>query len=308
MEYQVYKFAFRTSVHFGSGGLTKTQNVFYADTLFSALCIEAVRSGNDALERLVGLVSRNQIRLSDGLPYIQEKLYVPKPVMELKIENEGDSIKKKALKKLSYIPVDQMEEYLCGKMDVKAESDYFHENFGKSSLIEKAVIQREQGAVPYAVNIFTYKNGSGLYILVGYEYEDDLRFIENLLEALSMSGLGGEVSSGYGRFDLYRGVLSDPYQRRLHQENTLYMTLSVSLPDDSEMDGVIKNASFRLIKRSGFVSSVRYADTARKKKDLYVLASGATVTEPYDGIVADVSDAGRHPVYRYEKPMLLGVN
>ena len=308
MDYQVYKFAFRTSVHFGSGGLTKTQNVFYADALFSALCIEAVRLGNDALERLVDLAFHNRIRLSDGLPYIGEKLYVPKPVMELKIENEGDSVEKKALKKLSYIPVDQMEEYLCGEMDVKAENDYFHENFGKSSLIEKAVIQREQGAVPYAVNIFTYKEKSGLYILVGYESEEDLQFIERLLEAVSITGLGGEISSGYGRFDLYKGVLSDSYQRRLHQKSMLYMTLSVSLPEDSEMEKVIKDASFRMIKRSGFVASVRYADTARKKKALYVLASGATVTEPFDGIVADVSDGGMHPVYRYEKPLLLGVS
>ena len=49
MEYAVYKLEFTTSVHFGNGMLSDTGVTFYADTLFSALYIEA----NEKWEKIV---------------------------------------------------------------------------------------------------------------------------------------------------------------------------------------------------------------------------------------------------------------
>ena len=53
MKYIIYKLKFSTGVHFGNGTLDDTEYTFCADTLFSALCIEAVKSGTDMLNRLV---------------------------------------------------------------------------------------------------------------------------------------------------------------------------------------------------------------------------------------------------------------
>lgn len=43
MEYKAYKLKFLTGVHFGKGSLDDTSYAFCADTLFSALCIEALK-------------------------------------------------------------------------------------------------------------------------------------------------------------------------------------------------------------------------------------------------------------------------
>ena len=40
MNYKILKLDFTTAVHFGSGGLEKTENVLGADTIFSALFID----------------------------------------------------------------------------------------------------------------------------------------------------------------------------------------------------------------------------------------------------------------------------
>ena len=47
------------------------------------------------------------------------------------------------------------------------------------------------------------------------------------------------------------------------------MSLSISLPKDDEIEKVCTEVQFQLIKRSGFVNSMTYADTFRKKKDFY---------------------------------------
>ena len=53
MKYKAYKLKFSTGVHFGKGTLEDTAYAFCADTLFSALCIEAVKDSTERLERLV---------------------------------------------------------------------------------------------------------------------------------------------------------------------------------------------------------------------------------------------------------------
>ena len=63
---------FTTPVHFGSagygGGLEMAGMTCPADTLFSALCVEAVRLGGDALATLTAKAERGDIAFSDLLP------------------------------------------------------------------------------------------------------------------------------------------------------------------------------------------------------------------------------------------------
>ena len=84
------------------------------------------------------------------------------------------------------------------------------------------------------------------------------------------------------------------------------MTLSSSLPRDEELENVLKDARYRVIKKSGFAASTQYAKDQRKR-DLYVLAAGACVTQMYEGDVYDVGTGEAHPVYRYAKPIFMEV-
>ena len=67
MKYIAYKLKFSTGVHFGNGSLDNTEYTFCADTLFSALCIEAVKHSEDKLSRhqtLKVLVSSSKHKLN----------------------------------------------------------------------------------------------------------------------------------------------------------------------------------------------------------------------------------------------------
>lgn len=307
MKYQIYKFDFLTSVHFGEGGLTKGTNILHADTIFSALCIEAVKRGSKILQRLIVAAENDRLRISDGLPYIDDTYYIPKPLVELKIEKEGDSILKKALKKLSYVPIDQLEKYLTGKMDIVTESDKFHDRFGGSMLVEKAAVHGQKETMPYAVDTYRYGKNTGLYICVACEQNEDLKLVEELLESLAITGIGGKISSGYGKFELRHEKMIPELEKRLVDSYNVYTIISVALPKEDELEPVLEGSGYRLLKRGGFISSVNYSDSFRKKKEVYLFQAGSSFKKKFEGSVLDVSIHGMHPVYRYAKPMFLGV-
>lgn len=316
MKYQIFKLKFTTGVRFGTGGLNKGAGTLYADTIFSALCHEALLYGSDTLEKLVGAVKSGKLLISDGLPYIGDRYYIPKPLVRLNFEKEGDSILKKAMKKMEYLPVDGLQQYLEGKLDIKKEADYFHENFGKSSLIEKVAIrtldedpEKENEPAPYAVNVFQYCEGSGLYICVGYESEELFYDLGDLFDSLSYSGIGGKRTAGYGRFTVTQDSPDAAFAKRLTSDSyQSYMTLTTALPADHELEDALKeNEGYRLVKRSGFAVSSSYADSFRKKKDFYLMAAGASFRRKFQGNIFDVSAGGAHPVYRYARPIFMGV-
>ena len=306
MNYQIYKFDFQSAVHLGDGGLTRGKNTLCADTIFSALCHEAIKA--DQLEVLLESVRNNALRISDGLPYISNTYYIPKPLVQLSIERNGDSKAKKSLKKLEYIPVDKLDLYLAGKLDVDSERKKFTDGFGKAELMEKAAIHEMTDSEPYAVSTFTYKKNSGFYLIVGAEKPEIQDLISELLESLSYGGIGGKKSAGYGRFVLRMGKMDSYWEHRLSLEKySTYCTLATCLPKQEELERSLEDSRYRLIKRSGFIDSDCYAPTYRKKKDSYLLAAGSSFRNQFDGELLEVSCGGQHPVYRYVKSLLVGV-
>ena len=65
MEYIGYKLKFTTAVHFGNGKLEDSGDHPMADTVFSALCHEAVAI--EKLDALVSSVQEGKIAISDAL-------------------------------------------------------------------------------------------------------------------------------------------------------------------------------------------------------------------------------------------------
>ena len=49
MKYYMFRLSFPYGVHFGDGNLDSSNMTFHADTLFSALFIEAVKSGGTTI-------------------------------------------------------------------------------------------------------------------------------------------------------------------------------------------------------------------------------------------------------------------
>lgn len=320
MEYQIYKFEFLTPVHFGTGTLDSSSCSFLSDTLFSALCQEAVSEGEDALDQLVTYAREDKIRFSDAFPYIDDEYYLPKPVMYVgKNTDEGNSKTKKLYKNLKYIASSQFHNYLSGDFDPENARNRL-KNLGHSAMKVSANIQNREDtrqyrnneeadpgvALPYRIGIYRFSESSGLYIIVGYQDEDARAFVEDLLINLSYSGIGGRRSAGLGKFELKKGKNTENLQQVLSDDEPgMQMLLSQALPAENEIEKVLQNATYLLVKRSGFVNSPNYADEFRRKRDLYVFASGSVFQHRFHGNIYDVGDGGRHAVYRYSKPLFI---
>jgi CRISPR-associated protein Csm4 len=309
MNYKIYKLAFSGAVHFGKKTLDDAEYTFCADTLFSALCQEAVKDGTEVLKKLYQFCAEGKLLFSDAFPYIGDTCFLPKPMTHIESDTEkGDSSVKKAYKKLQYIPAGELSVYLNGGYDALRAPDLGHD-LGTADIKVSASIRGEEEAKPYRIGTYYFKEGNGLYLIVGYSEDGALHLAESLLKRLSYSGIGGKRASGMGRFTLYPGKLPQEMLKRLTGTGSKYMTLSVSLPRIEEMEVTLEQAEYLLAKRSGFVGSGAYSETQMRKRDLYVLKAGACVRNKYYGDIYDVSDhAGTHPVYRYAKPMFMEVD
>ena len=308
MNFKVYKMYFPNGIHLGKKTIEDSEFTFCADTFFSALCQEAVKDSEERLLKLYESVQAGNLLFSDAFPYIGETYYIPKPMLKITKETDGNSKLKKAFKKLSYIPVDLLDEYLNGTMDVEQEQKRFANQLGNAYSKVSASIRGEEKTVPYRIGVYQFSEESGLYIVIGYNDIEDLEMVEELLTGLSYAGIGGKRSSGLGRFELYPGKMKSEFLQRLMTGGKRYMTLSVSLPQDHELEQAMQNARYLLNKRSGFIASDTYEKEYLRKKDLYVFQAGSCFEHRFEGMVYDVSNEGKHPVYRYAKPMFLEVS
>ena len=307
MKYTLFKLQFTSAAHFGTGGLTVSSDTLMADTVFSALCTEAARAGAGP-EKLIQAVRDGRIRISDAMPYIGDRFYVPRPLAEITTDKEGNSSVKKALKKLSYLPADGLSSYIKGTMEIEKEADILGSCLGQSFLLEKAAVDTGEETRPYSVGLYRYYDGSGLYICLGCESDKDYNLFTEMLEILSYAGIGGKTSAGYGRFCALPVKPGKEMEKRLELKSFgQAMSLSVCLPLPLEMEKAMENAGLRLVKRSGWVSSVPEAEAIRKRRDIYMFAAGSVFRNRFEGSLYDLGSNDAHPVLRYGYPMFMGV-
>ena len=100
MKYYMFRLSFPYGVHFGDGNLDSSNMTFHADTLFSALFIEAVKSGEQVAQQLLENTKKGNVVLSDAFPYIGDTYYLPVGIHTKKrgcwqfgIEEEGKKVK-----------------------------------------------------------------------------------------------------------------------------------------------------------------------------------------------------------------------
>lgn len=294
---KIVKLNFESPVHFGNKRLSESNMTFSADTLFSALMIEAANLGRD--EAFYQLISRDKLIFSDAFPFIEDYFYIPKPIMTIDLKTEDERLYK-ALKKLTYIPIHVLGDYISGELDVFFEYDRF--NVGKASLAEKVRQYDLKDAEPYVVGTYTFNDNSGLYFFVN----DVPELFVDLLNHLQYSGIGGKRNSGYGQFKFE--ILEDVSLNNLFEvKGNRKILLSGALPKDEELDNAVKNAAYLLERRGGFIQSEKYAEHLVKKEDLYVFKSGSTFEHHFVGDIYQVGKNGKHPVYKYAKAFFLEV-
>ncbi|MGI6551025.1 MAG: type III-A CRISPR-associated RAMP protein Csm4 [Syntrophomonadales bacterium] len=318
---------FTTALHIGndsgSATLPSAEMTIHSDTLFSALCIEAIQAGGDALlQQLYELARSGKIILSDLFPYRKENYFIPKPI--LKVESspgQRDIKERKAYKNLKYIAAASMNDYLASltgktEFDVKKANELLAQ-LAVSEMRQLVSIKGQKETQPYHVGCLKFNRDSGLYLIAAYEREEDLSLITRLLKALSLSGIGGERSSGLGKFGVETPILLDTRHSEglqslaellNNKESSWQMLLNTALPRDEELDKVCNDGTYMILRRGGFVQSDRYWTHQVKKRLIYAFAPGSCFQQKFTGDIYDVSHEGRHPVYRYLKPLFMGVS
>jgi CRISPR-associated protein Csm4 len=315
MTTKIYKLAFPGSLHLGEGSLEDGGISLHADTLFSALAVEAVKSSG--CETLVAFAKEGFLRLSDAHPYIGDTLFLPKPMMALRSNGQGQdpevllqnvSAQKKAFKKMKYIRAQDVDAFLAGTLKPDDTVKMLH-SLGKSEVMSKAAVRTGGDAEPWHIGVFRFAKEAGLYFAATGS-EDATALLEQLLDGLAKSGIGGKRSAGMGRFSWHSGAEADAdvFTKRFGDGYERYLSISVALPKESEMDAAMVGAGYMLLRRGGFVGSDTYADGAPvRKNDIYVFAGGSVFQNRFEGDVYDVGGSGAHPVYRYAKPMFIGI-
>lgn len=298
MKYTVYRLAFSTSVHFGEGMLNSSACTFQADTLFSALYIEAMHMGR--ADEFFGEVKMGNLLLSDAFPYVGDEYLVPKPMLYVEGKEKGNSTEKKTYKKLKYLPIGNMENYLSGEIVQELEIGRLQRNV-------MAAVRKDGDTEPFYVGTYCFHEKNGLYVIAAFKEEKQRELLEDLLDALAYTGIGGKKASGLGKFEVFPGKNIDSLLKRLQKKSDKKMLMSTALPREDEMEWALDGASYLLNKRSGFVASGTYAEELQRKRDLYVFASGSCFCHEFSGDIYDVSKDGRHPVYRYARALFMGV-
>ena len=302
MNYMIAKLRFLTGVHFGNGMLHDCVSTFRSDALFSALYIEAMKINR--AQDLYEAVKQGYLRFSDGLPFVENQYLVPRPMIYVETDRKSHEEDRKKFKRITYLPVELLDAFLNG--DFNGDENPM-ENFGKFQQQDRAAVKGREETMPYHVRNFYFGEKNGLYVIIAYAEEWIRILAEELLEMLSYTGLGGKKTSGLGKFSLLRGKENKELFARLEKENGRYMLLSAALPKEEEMEHALEGASYLLTKCSGFVASDAFADEQRKKKDLYMFAAGSCFKKKFTGDIYDAAEGGKHPVYRYGKPLFIGV-
>ncbi|MCD7927265.1 MAG: type III-A CRISPR-associated RAMP protein Csm4 [Oscillospiraceae bacterium] len=324
MNYCLYKLSFDAPVHLGASdsalSLDTAKDSFCADTLFSALCHSALSLGGpERLDQLCRWAQDGTVLLSDGFPWKGERYYLPKPCVSGEYTQEVSTQARKAMKALAWVPVGAFQEFSASLRGEGVFDALRHRaQFGVQMEREQVSASRAgEDPRPYYVGAYLFQEDAGLYFLAGFTTPQQQSELTALLTGLGYTGIGGKVSAGCGRFHiaqqcllsadstgealwLYRG-LTDQTARRC-------LLLTTSLPEEAELDAVMEQASCQVVRRGGFVQSAQRAGAPQKKRTQYFLAAGAVLTRRFSGALYQVGPEGGHPVFRYARPIFLGVN
>lgn len=281
MNYFLFKLQFDTAVHFGGAdsalSLYTSEETLRADTLFSALCHETlIQHGEESLEQLCAQVRQGKFLLSDTIPWYGETFYLPKPIAASESTEEVETTLRKKVKKLAWIPVLEFDRYARSLHEGHFTPDEQPESFGTHYEQTKAAVPMQGDTTPYQVGLFRFAPDCGLYFICGFTEDGQDEDLEYLLDWLGATGIGGKVSSGYGKFHVVAKIyLNKPFDEQtewmyhaLSSEHAPYLLLSTSLPQTDELDNALEGAFFQLVRRSGFMASDRVETPLKKKRSI----------------------------------------
>lgn len=320
-------------------GIEETSERVRSDTLFSAWMIAYARLfGGFAVEDLLGqFLSQISVRISSTLIYRRQDnkfiYYLPRPLKFPKHYPKDDDLSFfKAYKKLKYLPLDIWQRWYQGegftdrdRAELEASiqkrprdgalyragafdySEAYHINqFPKVAVdrVTRATNFYRTGFVQFQwqLNNNELESLSGLYFLLNFTHANSA--LENrlyaALELLGEEGLGGERSSGAGRFEIDSwDQLTPNWQEVVDFKAQNHYSLISLFWQPSLSEKFLDGASYEIIERGGWIGSPFSGRQLRRKK-VCMFAEGSVFASQPHGELVDVTPKGfsTHAIYR----------
>lgn len=329
-------------------GIEETSERVRSDTLFSAWITVYARLFDSAsvtslLEQFIS-ESTPPFRLSSTFVYRevngQTIYYLPRPVKLPNHYPHGNDLEfAKTFKGLKFLPLKIWQRWYQGEgftesdrqqliaKTKKDESGFKDEELDKAGTFDyskafethkmpKVAIDRTTRATNFYHTGFVQfrweeQKKSGLYFLLKMpqlnpDLESDLKAA---LEFLGEEGLGGERSSGAGRFTVkHLDKLPNEWQAVVNAEGKQYSLIS-TFWDSSLETNLLDQASYELQERGGWITSP-FSGRQQRRKTIRMFLEGSVFSSVPVGKLVDVTPDGfkAHRIYRSGVALSLPIN
>lgn len=289
------KLNIQSPLHIGKEGLGMEDSsvMLHSDTLYSAIY--------SAWTELFQIEGELPIRSSSAYPYVKDIYFFPKPGLPapgFEDAEKRDSYAKD-VKKAAFVDFDTFQYWINGEtidFERMKEKNNLLKSFVVSTVRPRITLDRiTHDSSPYFIGEVHFDRSAdcGLYFVVDTD-PDNWDKLNRVMVYLGESGIGGERSSGYGKFTPF---FLDDFKLPSVVDGGRHLTLSLILPRDKEE--ATKAISYRLLRRSGWSKNTPH-------KQVHMFAEGSVFSTPVEGKTAIVADVG-HPVYRYGRSFLVKV-
>jgi CRISPR-associated protein Csm4 len=323
----------RNPVHFGDLGIGMEASVerAYSDTLFSAWMSSYARLfGSEAVTQLLTQFPQKEqsprpeppFRLSSSFIYQSNTYYLPRPIKPPRGYPKNDLNFVKEYKKLNYLPLKVWQRWYQGEgftdldraeLELKVkqpktfgelETEQVFE-YGKafeSQRIPKVSLDRTSRASNfYHVGFVQFQPEAGLYFLI-YFLNADQALEAQLAAALHLlgeDGIGGERSSGAGRFTATWHSLDSTWQAVIDFPQPNAYSLISLLWEHPFASEYLQGSSYTLRERGGWVVSPLSGQQSRRQT-VQMFTEGSVFSQPISGMLANVTPGNfkAHPIYR----------
>ena len=137
------------------------------------------------------------------------------------------------------------------------------------------------------------------------------------MELLGISGIGGKVSSGMGKYSLEICNMDGEGEEKLlydmleNKNANVQMLMGAYHPKEEEIEKLKQDGyTYILENRDGFCTSPHFSSVngSLKRKSCIMVTEGSCFAERLEGQILDLSYGDFHKVYRLGKTLFVGVS
>ena len=300
MDVYVFKLKFKGPAHFGETGidLENVSERVGSDTLFSALvnAHKEVYGIKETTEFVENYSKKPQFIISSLFVYLENKIFLPRPLIDLRIDNEIKRNYGKDLKKIKWLDLKGFENWLKSNLNdeeierMKSLQIEYSEAYTTEIRPRVTLDRTTSQSNIYHSGLVYFKKNTGLYGFVAFT---DTKFIKNfqtMLRILGQFGLGGEKTYGCGMFEIEMFErVSENLRKIFFRQSDIHIILSLYHPDNEEISSLKGNAiAYDIVRKRGWITTGRYA-LPYKRKSVGFFVEGSVFRNKPSGTIVDVT-------------------